>query len=323
MADLSVRIGNVLLKNPIMPASGTWGYGPEDPGLFDMAELGAVLTKSVMLRPQRGNQPQRLAETAAGMLNSIGIPSDGLEHWLAHYWPYVKAADTVRIVSLGGTEVEEFIEATSRLITVPGIDAIELNMSCPNLTEPRMIAEDEKQLAAVVEGTTKLAKPAGIPIIAKLSPNVSDIAAMAEVAEEAGADGVTVANALTGMAIDLPSGRPFLGHYTGGLTGPAIKPIILRMVWQVSQKVRIPVIASGGVANERDALEYIAAGATAIQVGTANFYEPDIMPRIVAGLKAYLEEHGVSSVEHFRGRAWPNGRGPGERKGGYESAASL
>lgn len=304
MADLTVELAGLRLKNPVMPGSGTWGPGPEDPGLFDSSILGAVVAKSVTLLPRMGNPPLRLVETAGGMLNSIGIPSPGIARFTEEVLPLLREIDTVRIISIAGTSIDEFVDGVRILDREPGIDGFELNLSCPNLGEERLIAEDERLLEETVRRVRAVTR---LPLLAKLSPNVTDIVSMARLAEDAGADALTVANTLTGMALDLNTFRPKLGNEAGGLSGPAVKPVILRMVWQVSQAVGIPVVASGGIRDASDAFEFLLAGATAVQVGTANFINPRAMADIIEDLNRLLDEKGFRSVSDIVGLAWNRG----------------
>jgi dihydroorotate dehydrogenase (NAD+) catalytic subunit len=300
--DLRVRIGPLELKNPVMPASGTWGVGPEDPGLFDVAQLGAVVTKTLMIGPREGNAPLRVVETPAGMLNSVGLPSHGLDAWLEEVLPDLRALDTVRVASLGGHAAREFVAAIRAVDEAGGVDAYELNLSCPNLGRRVLIAEDEGLLAEVVAACRAATAR---PLIAKLSPNVLDMAAFARTAEEAGADAVTVANTLRAMAIDTETRRPLLGTVQGGISGPAVRPIIVWRVWEVSRAVRVPVVAAGGAADARDAVEFLLAGATAVQFGTVNFVNPLAMRDAVDGLRDYCLRHGVARVADLVGAARP------------------
>jgi dihydroorotate dehydrogenase (NAD+) catalytic subunit len=298
--SLAVQIGSLRLKNPVITASGPWGYGDEWAALADWSELGALVLKTITLKPRAGNIPEhRTLETPAGMLNSIGLENVGLENFLAEKLALALAHNTRIIVSIGGESVEEFAELASRLEAVPGIDALEVNISCPNVkaggmcfgVDPKMAAE----VTAAVKRNTKL------PVIPKLTPNVTDIAAIARACEAAGADALALVNTFSGMAIDIQRRRPLLGANFGGLSGPAIRPAALLRVYQVAQAVKIPVIGMGGIVRTEDALEFIIAGAAAIQVGTAFFYDPQAAHKIIVGLAAYLQNAGRSSIAELVG----------------------
>lgn len=300
--DLSVRIGPLVLKNPVMPASGTWGVGREDPGLFDVAQLGAVVTKSLMVEPREGNAPLRIVETPGGMLNSVGLPSHGLDAWLEEVLPDLRALDTVRVASVGGHDADEFVTAIRAIDDAGGVDAYELNLSCPNIGARVLIAESADLLTRVVAACRRATAR---PVFAKLSPNVLHVAEFARAAEYAGADAVTVANTLRSMAIDTETRRPLLGTIQGGISGPAIRPVILWKVWETAAAVGIPVIASGGACEARDAVEFLLAGASAVQYGTINFTNPLAMSQAVCGLRTYCERHGVERLADLTGAARP------------------
>ena len=297
--DLRVRLGGLSLRNPVMTASGTFGYAEEFSHLVGLHRLGAVVVKGISLMPRPGNPPPRVVETACGMLNAIGLENVGLEGFLAEKMEFLRGINSRVIVNILGDSVREYGLLAEKLTGIEGIDALEVNISCPNVkkggvafgTDPAMAAEVTR---AVKEGTD-------LPVIVKLSPNVTDITVMARAVEEAGADAVSLINTLIGMAIDPASRRPRLANIIGGLSGPAIKPVALRMVWQTARAVSIPVIGIGGIATPEDALEFLIAGATAIQVGTANFYQPGSAEAIIDGLAVYLRNQGEDSIRSIIG----------------------
>lgn len=299
MTDLSVRIGSLGLKNPVLTASGTFGYGTEYAGYFDTGLLGGIVTKTVTLEPREGNPMPRIAETPAGMLNSIGLANVGIERFLSEKLPALEGLDTRVVVNVAGNTAEEYAEVTSRAAGHPRVDAIEVNVSCPNVrhgglafgTNPSATAE---VTAAVRAATSK-------PVIVKLTPNVTDIAEIARAAEAAGADALSLINTVLGMAIDIETRRPLIARRTAGLSGPAIKPIAIAKVYQVRQAVKLPLIGIGGIMRWQDAVEFLLAGATAVQTGTLHFVEPDGPVRIVEGLRRYCEEKGISSVSELVG----------------------
>ncbi|MGI6639154.1 MAG: dihydroorotate dehydrogenase [Desulfobulbus sp.] len=297
--DLSVHIGALRLANPVMTASGTFGYGAEFAGLLDLSSLGAVIVKGISLAPRAGNPPPRIVETACGMLNAIGLENVGLERFLKEKMPYLRQCGTPVVVNILGDSVDEYALLATRLAGVEGVAALEVNISCPNVRMGGVAFGAEPQMAAAVVRAVK--KQAGQPVIVKLSPNVTDIALMARAVEDAGADALSLINTLIGMAIDIHTRRPKLANRTGGLSGPAIKPIALRMVWQVAQAVSIPVIGIGGIATAEDALEFILAGASAVQVGTANFYNPRATQEVLDGISAYLRQHHEPSLQAIVG----------------------
>lgn len=297
--DLSCRIGSLTLQNPVLTASGTFGYGREFESFVNLHRLGAVVVKGISLAPRRGNPPPRVVETACGMLNAIGLENVGVERFLAEKMEYLRGMRATVIVNILGDSVEEYAELAARLDGEEGIAAIEVNISCPNVkkggvafgTDPEMAASVTK----AVKGATKL------PVIIKLSPNVTDITLMAKAVEGAGADAVSLINTLLGMAIDIRTRKPRLANVVGGLSGPAIKPVALRMVWQVAKAVQIPVIGIGGIASAEDGLEFLIAGASAIEVGTANFVNPRACEEILAGIGSYLEAHKMTSLRELVG----------------------
>ena len=297
--DLRVRLGALELANPVMTASGTFGYGAEFAGLVKLSRLGALVTKGISLTPKAGNPPPRIVETPAGMLNAIGLENVGIERFLQEKLPFLRQCGTRTVVNILGDSEEEYAELAARLAGVEGVDALEINISCPNVRHGGLAFGADPQMAAGVVRAVK--RQASQPVIVKLSPNVTDIALMARAAEEAGADALSLINTLVGMAIDIRTRRPKLANRTGGLSGPAIKPVALRMVWQAAAAVQIPVIGIGGIATPEDAIEFLLAGASAIQVGTANLYNPQVTEQIVDGIAAYLEEQGENSVSAIVG----------------------
>ncbi len=297
---LQVQLGPLLLKNPVMVASGIFGYGEEWAGLAPWGELGALILKTVTLQPRAGNPPHcRTVETPAGMLNSIGLENVGLDAFLMEKLPFARTYQTDIIVSIGGEAVEEFAEIASRLEGAEGISALEVNISCPNVRAGGMAFAQDAKMAAEVVATVKRRTP--LPVIPKLTPNVTDIAAIARACEAAGADAVSLVNTFSGMAIDIHRRRPLLGANFGGLSGPAIRPAAVLRVYQVAQAVKIPVIGMGGIMRPEDALEFIIAGATAVAVGTALFYDPLAAHKVKDGITSFLRENGLASVQELIG----------------------
>jgi dihydroorotate dehydrogenase (NAD+) catalytic subunit len=302
MVDLAVTIGSLRLANPVMPASGT--FGPELAQVFDLDALGALVTKSVTPEFRAGNPLPRLCETEAGVLNSIGIPGKGLEHFLAVQMAEWRRFRAPLVVSYSAPTVAAFAEGAARLAAAPGVAAIEANISCPNLeADGRAFAMHPEPAAAATAAMRRAV--GGLPLWVKLSPNTGDIAAVAQAVEAAGADALVVANTILGLAIDIETARPKLGSGMGGFSGPAFKPIALRLVWQCAQAVRIPVIGAGGIATTEDAVEFLMAGATAVQVGTATFTSPTAMPRVIEGLRAFCAARGIGRVAELTGAALP------------------
>ena len=296
MVDMRVSVGRLTLKNPVMPASGTFGL--EHSKVIDFERLGACVTKSVTPALRAGNPTPRVCETDSGMLNSIGIPSKGLQHFREQVIPAFAAWNTPLLVSVSADTAEEFARACAEL-TLPGVAAIEANISCPNLeADGRAFAMSAGDTAAALKA---MRSRTNLPLWAKLTPNTGDIVAIAQAAEDAGAEAVVVANTILGMAIDVNSRKPKLGNVMGGLSGPAVKPIILRMVYQCARAVKIPVIGCGGIATGEDAVEYLLAGATAVQVGTASFLHPGAMIGVIEGLERYCEAHAVARVADLTG----------------------
>lgn len=301
MVELTTRIGALTLANPVMPASGT--FGPELAQVFDLDRLGALVTKSVTPEPREGNPLPRLCETEAGVLNSIGIPGKGLDHFLAHAMPEWRRFRAPLVVSLSAPTVAAFAEAAARLAATPGIAAIEANISCPNLEEDGRAFAMEPGTAAAATAAMRAA--CALPLWVKLSPNTGDIAAVARAVEEAGADALVVANTILGLAIDIERAAPKLGAGMGGFSGPAFKPIALRLVWQCAQAVRIPVIGVGGIATAEDAIEFMMAGASAVQVGTASFISPTAMLSVLEGMAAFCARKGLRRLADLTGMALP------------------
>lgn len=297
--DLRVRIGSLMLQNPVMTASGTFGYAREFAGLMNLHRLGAVIVKGISLQPRIGNPPPRIVETACGMLNAIGLENVGVERFVTEKMSYLKGLGIPVVVNILGDSIEEYMMITDRLAGVEGISAIEVNISCPNVKKGGVAFGTDPEMARKV--TKAVAETADCPVIVKLSPNVSDIAAVAEAVEDGGASAVSLINTLIGMAIDLRTKKPALANVIGGLSGPAIKPVALRMVYQVAQRVSVPVIGIGGIDTAEDALEFIVAGATAIQVGTANFINPRASEDIVEGIRAYAKDENLHSIRDLIG----------------------
>ncbi|MBW1739542.1 MAG: dihydroorotate dehydrogenase [Deltaproteobacteria bacterium] len=297
--NLAVEVGGIFMKNPVMTASGTFGYAQEFASLFDLNGLGGIIVKGLSLEPSGGNPPPRTIETCGGMLNAIGLENVGLEAFVQEKLPFLQTLETPIVLNIYGQEIRAYAELAERIQDLEGIAGIEINISCPNVkaggitfgTDPNMAFEVVK---AVREKTR-------LPLIAKLSPNVTDIKAIARSVEEAGADAVSLINTITGMAVDVATRRPVLANITGGLSGPAIKPIALRMVWEAAQAVHVPVIGIGGIMDATDALEFLIVGARAVQVGTANFVNPRATLEIVEGLRSYLVENNITDISHIIG----------------------
>ncbi len=298
--DLSVDIGGGLtVKNPILMASGTFGHGAEYGGLFDLSTIGGVVTKTITRNPRAGNSPPRTAETPSGMLNSIGLTNPGLEGFIEEKVPALEALDTTRVVSIAGTSSDEFAEMATALCERGGFDALELNVSSPNMKDGGMLFGCREETSAEVTRAVKAV--ATVPVIVKLTPNVTDITVIAKAVEEAGADGIAMINTLLGMAIDIDNRKPILGNITGGLSGPAIKPVALALVWRVAQAVTIPILGMGGITTGRDAVEFLIAGASAVQVGTATFVNPLAGPEILEGVIAYCQERDIEDISDIIG----------------------
>ena len=299
MADLSVNIGKLNMSNPVMTASGTFGYGLEFQDFVDLEKIGGIIVKGTTLHHREGNPYPRMAETPMGMLNAVGLQNKGVHYFVDHIYPQIKDIRTNIIVNVSGSQVEDYAETASIINELENIPAIELNISCPNVKQGGMaFGVTAHGAAEVVSAVRKVYKKT---LIVKLSPNVTDITEIARAAEGAGADSVSLINTLLGMAIDAEKRRPVLSTVTGGMSGAAVKPIALRMVWQVAKAVKIPVVGLGGIMNWKDAVEFLLAGATAIQIGTANFIDPAITVKVAEGINDYLDRHGYSSVRDIIG----------------------
>ena len=298
-ADLRVTIGTLVFKNPVLTASGTFGYGKEFAPYVNLHHLGGVVVKGISLAPRRGNPPPRIVETAGGMLNAIGLENVGLDRFIAEKMDYLRGIGARVIVNILGDSLEEYQTLAQRLSEVEGISALEVNISCPNVKKGGVAFGTDPAMAEAV--TRAVCAHTSLPVIVKLSPNVTDIAQIAKAVEAGGAQAVSLINTLLGMAIDVRSRRPRLANIVGGLSGPAIKPIALRMVWQVAQAVKIPVIGIGGITTTEDALEFLLAGATAIEVGTANFVNPRASQEIVEGLACYVMENRLDGISEVIG----------------------
>lgn len=297
--DLSVDIGGITLTNPVMTASGTFGYGREFSQFVNLDAIGGIVVKGISIEPRPGNPPQRIVETPCGMLNAIGLENVGLERFLAEKLPFLRSIKCRVFVNILGDSVEEYAYLAEKLSEHSGIDGIEVNISCPNVKKGGVAFGTIPEMAQTVTEAVK--KASTLPVIVKLSPNVTDIVSMAKAVEAGGADGISLINTLIGMAIDIKKRRPRLANIIGGLSGPAIKPIALRMVWQVANAVSIPVIGIGGIGTTEDALEFLIAGASAIQIGTANFYDPSAANTIISGMTAFLEQHNETSLTNLIG----------------------
>ena len=299
MAELQVNIGNLRLKNPVMTASGTFGYGLEFQDFVPLEKLGGIIVKGTTLHAREGNDYPRMAETASGMLNCVGLQNKGVDYFCEHIYPQIKDIGTNMIVNVSGSSPDDYAECAARIDALDRIPAIELNISCPNVKDGGMAfgvtcAGAESVVRAVRKAYHKT-------LIVKLSPNVTNIADIARTCEAEGADSVSLINTLMGMAIDIEKRRTVLSIKTGGLSGPAVKPVALRMVWQVAQAVKIPVVGLGGIMTARDAIEFLMAGATAIEIGTANFIDPAVTLKVLGGIDDWLDQHGCHSVQEIIG----------------------
>ena len=299
MADLNVNIGALSLKNPVMTASGTFGYGEEFADFIDLSRLGGIIVKGTTLHHREGNPYPRMAETPSGMLNAVGLQNKGVDYFIEHIYPRIKEIDTYFLVNVSGASVEDYVATAEKIAALDRIPAIELNISCPNVKEGGMAFGTSCQSAASVVRAVRAAYPK--TLIVKLSPNVTDITEIARAVEAEGADAVSLINTLLGMAIDAQRRRPVLSTVTGGLSGACVKPIALRMVWQTYHAVKIPIVGLGGIMSATDAIEFLLAGASAIEVGTANFIDPQISEKIVDGINEYLEENHIASVKELIG----------------------
>jgi len=300
MADLTTHIGeHLVLKNPVMTASGTFGYGLEYADLMDISRLGAIIVKGTTAEPRQGNPYPRMAETPAGMLNAVGLQNRGVNYFVDKIYPAIRSIDTAMIVNVGGSTVETYVECAEKIAALDDIPAIELNISCPNVKQGGMGFGLCAASAAEVVRAVRRVYPR--TLIVKLSPNVTDITEIARAVEAEGADAVSLINTLLGMAVDAERRKPILSTVTGGLSGPCVKPVALRMVWQTAKAVRIPVIGLGGIASWRDAVEFMLAGATAVQIGTSNFVDPTVSLKMIDGIAAYCERHGFHHASELVG----------------------
>jgi dihydroorotate dehydrogenase (NAD+) catalytic subunit len=298
--DLSVELAGIRLKNPVLTASGTFGYGEEYADIIDLNRIGGVIVKGISLKPINGNPPPRIWETPSGMLNAIGLENPGVDVFLRDKLPFLRNYDTAVIVNIFGYSLEEYVGVAERLDGVPGVSGLEVNISCPNVKAGGIVFGTN--LTAAFELLSAVRKATKLPVIAKLSPNVTDITEFAKAARDAGCDGLSLINTLLGMAIDVRSRRPRLANCTGGLSGPAIRPVAVRMVWQAAKAVSLPIIGMGGIMTAEDALEFILAGASAVAVGTANFVNPRATVDVAEGIGAFLEQQGIGSVRELIGQ---------------------
>lgn len=302
MNGLQVDLPGLSLRNPVMPASGCFGFGREFSQLYDLSTLGAIMIKATTLEPRFGNPTPRVAETAAGMLNAIGLQNPGLKGVLANELPWLEQFDVPIIANVAGSEMEDYVEVAKEISKAPNVHALELNISCPNVKKGGIAFGTIPEVAA--ELTKRVKDASAVPVYVKLSPNVADIVGMAQAVEEAGADGLTMINTLLGMRLDVKTGKPILANQSGGLSGPAIKPVAIRMIYEVSQRVSIPIIGMGGIESVDDIIEYYYAGASAVAVGTINFSDPFICPRLIEELPQKLAELNVSHISELVGRSW-------------------
>jgi dihydroorotate dehydrogenase (NAD+) catalytic subunit len=305
LMDLSIRLGRLTLKNPILVASGTFGYAHEFKDIFDVSCLGAIVPKTVTREPRTGNTPPRTIETASGLLNSIGLDNDGIEHFIQHHLPRLRSIATSIIVNIAGRTYEDFVGLADLVGRQAGIAALELNISCPNVSGGVDFGINPESTARVIRGVRNACP---LPILAKLTPNVTDIVSIAQAAEDSGADALSLVNTFLGVAVNWRKRQAILGGVTGGLSGPAIKPLALRIVWQVAKSVSTPIVGIGGISTIDDVMDYIVCGATAVQVGTASFFDPTAAARLLHELPAAIESAGVSSVTELVGAIFQKGR---------------
>ena len=299
MVQLNTKIGSLELKNPVMTASGTFGYGTEYADFMDISRLGAIIVKGTTLNPRQGNPYPRMAETPSGMLNAVGLQNKGVDYFVDHIYPEVRKIRTNIIVNISGSCIDDYVQTAGIINTLDDIPAIELNISCPNVKQGGMAFGVNPESAAQVVAAVR--KAYDKTLIVKLSPNITDITEIARAVEGAGADSVSLINTILGMAIDAEKRKPILSTVTGGMSGPAVKPVALRMVWQTAKAVKIPVIGLGGICSATDAVEFLLAGASAIQIGTANFIDPSISEKVIDGIEDYLNRHGFTSVQEIIG----------------------
>jgi len=297
--NMTVNIGGIRMRNPVMVASGTFGYGPEYADLVDFNQLGAIVIKGIRMQACDGNAPPRMVEVPGGLINAIGLQGPGVDGFVETYLPFLRQYDVPILVNVWGKTLEEYGEVAARLDGIDGVHGLEINISCPNIKEGGIAFGTDPEMAATVVALVR--KSTSLPIIPKLSPNVTDIAAFARIAQDEGADAVSLINTIPAMAIDVETRRPVLSNVVGGLSGPAIHPVAVRQVWETAGAVSIPVIGMGGVTNARDALEFLIARATAVAVGTANFTDPTTAVQVVRGIEEYLVEHGMQDVAELIG----------------------
>lgn len=295
--EMAVKIGRLKLKNPVMTASGTFGYGEEYSGYIDLNKLGAIVVKGLSLKPRLGNPPPRIMETVGGMLNSVGLQNIGVDAFIEEKLPFLRKYDVAVIANIYGETYDEYKKVAKILSSAKGVHALEVNISCPNVKNGGLSFGSDPKIAARVTRVVKA--ETSLPVIVKLTPNVTDITVIAKAVEKAGADAISLINTLTGMSVDLKTRKPHLKNITGGLSGPAIKPVALRMVWQVVQKVSVPVIGIGGIMTAQDALEFFMVGAKAVQIGTANFINPHATLEVIGGIKKYLAANQIKDINEI------------------------
>ncbi|MFZ0447409.1 MAG: dihydroorotate dehydrogenase [Bacillus sp. (in: firmicutes)] len=302
MSMLNVQLPGLNLKNPVMPASGCFGFGREFSGFYDLSELGSIMIKAATVEPRFGNPTPRVAETSAGMLNAIGLQNPGLHRVISEELPFLDQYDVPIIANVAGSTEEDYVAVAKEISKVSNVHALELNISCPNVKEGGITFGTVPEIAKKL--TEKVKAVSQVPVYVKLSPNVTDIVEMAKAVEAGGADGITMINTLVGMRINLQNAKPVIANKTGGLSGPAIKPVAIRMIYEVSQQVNIPIIGMGGIQNAEDVIEFFYAGASAVAVGTANFVDPFVCPTIIAELPELLEKLGFDHISQCTGRSW-------------------
>lgn len=301
-SGMAVNLGGLKMKNPVTTASGTFGFGPEYAPYVDLNRLGAIVVKGTTLEPRKGNPTPRIVETPAGILNSIGLQNPGVDKFIRESLPFLRDYDTPVVVNIAGNSLEDYAEVTRRLSRAEGVSALEVNISCPNVKQGGMIFGTSCTMASEVIAAVRKNTP--LPVIAKLSPNVTNIVEIAQGVADAGADALALINTLLGMKIDIHTRKPVLGNIMGGLSGPAVRPVAVRIVWQVAQAVKLPILGMGGIMTAEDALEFIMAGATAVAVGTANFVNPRATMDILAGIRQYMDRYGVKDINELIGAAW-------------------
>lgn len=302
MSRLSIELPGLSLKNPIMPASGCFGFGREYSQFYDLSKLGAIMIKATTPEPRYGNPTPRVAETNAGMLNAIGLQNPGLDKVISEELPFLSSYDVPIIANIAGSMVEDYVKVAREISNAPNVHALELNISCPNVKEGGITFGTDPEIAKAVTKAVK--EVSEVPVYVKLSPNVTDIVEMAKAVEDGGADGLTMINTLVGMRLKLKTGKPVIANKTGGLSGPAIKPVAIRMIYEVSQKVSIPIIGMGGISDAEDVIEFFYAGASAVAVGTANFVDPFVCPTIIDELPSLLDQLGFDHISECTGRSW-------------------